>query len=552
MKKIVFFLALLGTVASKAQWTTNYDVNTQASSEKVGSISSQTTSDGKTFLAYWVSRPAPEYFKMYVQLLDQNGNKLFGNNGMEVHTGGDVPLNMSSFTSVYNTAIDSDNNFYIGFMETGGSKRGFVHKISPTGTELWGSDGLLLGNDAYVPKIFIDKNSSNVYISAYQNDSAVLGKYDSTKNLLWPNTQIIPAPAGYTQTSLGEGVVLSDGSFMALFHARTAINTANSNFYAQRFNGTTGVAMWAVPTKLSDRTSYYNTNYTYVVDNDNVYLGYSGANSSRTDSFLQKIGADGSIPWGINGADFATTNQYLEFNTSIAMSSGSNYIWALSRFASSGQGSLGSYVQKFDKNTGARLLSDSAQEIYPVTTTSKQPAGNLKMLGDKPVFATIGSDFNGANATTVSLTILDANTPSVFIIPGGSVGIGTSSFAKSNVTLNKGLNNQFIVTWGEDRTSAMSPVPYAQNYDFSSYLSTSDLVKNDAHNLSVYPNPVKSVLNIQSKEDVASVKVYNSAGQLVTVSQARQIDFSSFEKGVYWVHIFDRKGNEITKKVIKN
>lgn len=551
MKKSLFFLALLAAVASKAQWTNNYAVNTIASDASVLASNSQTTSDGKTYLSYWVSKPAPEYFKLYVQLLDENGNKLFGPTGMEVHAGGDFPLNMSSYTSIYNTAIDSNNNFYIAFMETGGSQRGFVHKISPAGTELWGSDGLPLGNAAYFPKVFTDKNSSNVYVSSFQNGLAVLGKYDASKTLLWPAIQTIPAPVSYNVTSLGEGAVLSDGSFLALFHAKTAITTANSNFFAQRYNSTTGAPMLAAPTKISDRTTFSNTNYTCVQDNDVLYLGYSGANSSRTDSFLQKIAADGSIPWGINGVDFATTNQYFEFNTSIAMNSGSNYIWALSRLTSSGQGSIGSFVQKFDKNTGARLLSDSAQEIYPVTPTSKQPTSTLKMLGEKPVFATIDSNYNGANATTISLTILNENTPSTFIIPGGSVGVGTSAFAKGNIYLNKGLNNQFIVTWTENRTGITSP--YAQNYDFSSFLSTNDSVKNDKNDLSVYPNPVRSVLHIQSKEDISSLTIYNAAGQLINASkETRQLDFSSFEKGVYWVRILDKKGNESTKKVIKN
>lgn len=551
MKKIAIFLTLLGTLGGKAQWTTNYAINTSASDLTASAVSSQTTSDGKTFLAYWVAQPAPTNFKMYVQLLDQSGNKLFGPNGMEVHVGGDPVFTMSTYTAIYNTAIDNDNNFYIAFMETAGTQRGYVQKISTAGVELWGTDGLSLGNTAYVPKVFPGKTSGEVYISSYQNGAAVLGKYGSSKNLLWPSTQTIPAPATYTQTSLGEGAVLSDGSFMALFHARTVSYTTNSTFFAQRFNSTTGAPMFATPTKLSDRTTVYNTNYTTVLDNDNLYLGYSAANSSRTDSFLQKIAPDGSIPWGINGVDFATSNLYFEFNTSIAMNPGSNYIWALSRCTSSSQGSIGSFVQKYDKNTGARLLSDDALEIYPVTTTSKQPAGYLKMLGAKPVFATIGSDFNGANPTTISLTILNDTNPSTFILPGGSVGIGTSAYAKGNITLNKGIGNQFIVTWGESRLGATNP--YAQNYDFSSFLSTHDVTKDNTSELSIYPNPVKSVLNIQSKEDISSVKIYNTAGQLVTTAkETRQLNVSSLEKGMYFVQVVDKKGNEITKKVIKN
>ncbi len=550
MKKIAIFLTLLGTLNAHAQWTTNYAVNTSASDLAAGAVSSQTTSDGKTFLAYWVSQPAPVNFKMYVQLLDQNGNKLFGTNGMEIHTGGDPVLSMSTYTTIYNTAVDKEGNFYVAFQESGGTQRGFVHKISQTGTELWGNDGLFLGNSAYVPKVFVNKSSTDVYISSYQNGAAVLGKYGPSKNLLWPNTQTIPAPTGYTQTSLGEGAILSDGSFMGLFHARTVSYTTNSTFFAQRYNGSTGAPMFAAPTRLSDRTAVYNTNYTTVLDNDNLYLGYSASNTSRTDSYLQKIASDGTIPWGINGVDFATSNLYFEFNTSIAMNPGSNYIWAISRLTTSSQGSIGSFVQKYDKTTGARLLSDDALEIYPVTATSKQPTSYLKMLGEKPVFATIGSDFNGANPTTISLTLLNDTTPSTFIIPGGSVGIGTSAFAKGNITLNKGIGNQFIVTWSENRTGTTNP--YAQNYDFSSFLSTRDVVKESRNGFSVYPNPVSSVLHIQSQEGISSVTVYNAVGQFITTGRdTQQLDLSSLEKGVYFVRILDKKGNEETQKVIK-
>ncbi|WP_423776706.1 T9SS type A sorting domain-containing protein [Chryseobacterium indoltheticum] len=47
--------------------------------------------------------------------------------------------------------------------------------------------------------------------------------------------------------------------------------------------------------------------------------------------------------------------------------------------------------------------------------------------------------------------------------------------------------------------------------------------------------------------------LFYTSGQLINASkETRQLDFSSFEKGVYWVRILDKKGNESTKKVIKN
>ena len=77
-----------------AQWTSNTELNTLAANSKTGDIQSVSTSDGKTFIAWWHDVPAPKYYEMRLQLLDENGFQLFGPEGMLVNN----TVAMSSFT----------------------------------------------------------------------------------------------------------------------------------------------------------------------------------------------------------------------------------------------------------------------------------------------------------------------------------------------------------------------------------------------------------------------------------------------------------------------
>jgi len=526
----------------KAQWTTDYAQNTQITGYQTSAPQSASTSDGKTFIAFWRSSGSSNY-QMYVQLLDQNGNKMFGENGMLVRS----DTNMTTFTVQYHTAMDTADNFYISFTETGGAKRSFVHKISPEGEQLWGEDGLVLPADTFDAKVFTDPNSSNVYVSYMSETNGIIGKYDANKQLIWPAVQTVAVPSPtYMGTSIGEGGVLSDGSFVALIHARLNLSGTDTNLYAQRYDSTTGNPMWAAMTKLSTRTTAFNTRYNTITNGDVVYLGFTGASSTRFDSFLQRINADGTLPWGNNGKDFSTTNDYYEMNAKIAMQPGSQYIWEISRYTTSSQGSSGTYVQKFDKDTGERQLTDGAKEVFDVQSDYKAQLANFRMSGEKPVFICINSDYNGANPIPISISAL--NDDGSFYFANKVIDIATSETAKGYITFTGGVDNNFVAVWQEERNNG--DYSFAQNYDLDNYLAVGSIsVKDD---VTVYPNPVNNDLNISTNNKISEVKVYNTAGQLLKTVVSNKVDFSGFAKGNYLVSIKDSEGNVTTKKIIKN
>lgn len=70
---------------------------------------------------------------------------------------------------------------------------------------------------------------------------------------------------------------------------------------------------------------------------------------------------------------------------------------------------------------------------------------------------------------------------------------------------------------------------------------------------SLFPNPVKNELNINSKEKINSIEIYNVLGKKVLTSKnvSKNIDISSLSKSVYLVKVFTDKGIS-TKKLVKN
>jgi Secretion system C-terminal sorting domain len=83
-----------------------------------------------------------------------------------------------------------------------------------------------------------------------------------------------------------------------------------------------------------------------------------------------------------------------------------------------------------------------------------------------------------------------------------------------------------------------------QDFEFSNYFS-------------LYPNPVESVLNVSSKEniEITSINIYNTLGQLVLVipnaQNTKTIDVSSLTSGNYFIKINSDKGTSNTKFIKK-
>jgi len=71
-------------------------------------------------------------------------------------------------------------------------------------------------------------------------------------------------------------------------------------------------------------------------------------------------------------------------------------------------------------------------------------------------------------------------------------------------------------------------------------------------NFSLFPNPTSNFVTIDTETQIINISVYNQLGQvMLSKSNQKNIDFSKFNKGVYFIKIENTNGDFAIQKVIK-
>ncbi len=149
--------------------------------------------------------------------------------------------------------------------------------------------------------------------------------------------------------------------------------------------------------------------------------------------------------------------------------------------------------------------------------------------------------FTDTGETALSLAATSANPVSgSFTIP-------------ATATLGK-LRMRVIASYGT--TTSCTTYSYGQTEDYSlnitTALGTAEQVNN--HTITIYPNPVKDILNIKSNDNGATdYKIYNAAGQIVTTGKLidNKIDVNKIPTGNYILELVNKNGETSTQKFIK-
>ncbi len=457
MKKITMMLlmAAMGITNANAQWNTDTAVNTLVAASSSSDSQSVGTSTGETYVVFWKTVADPVNYELRVQLLDANGVQQFGPDGMLVSN----TLPMSTYTVIWNINIDADDNLYIGATGTGDGTPGFAYKISPEGGSMW-PGGISLGT-GYVPKVFPLSNGDVVISYFPGSGKGKIQRYTSAGTAVWAApVEIIPAAAYSTRSTIVADIYeLANGDLTTVFHTRTSFGVS-SLLFAQKYTAE-GEAVWAVPTQLADQATAYNSDYSGTQDGDVVYYGYSTSHSNRFDSYVQRLNADGTTPWGMNGMDFDTNQTNYEMDTRIAFEPGSDYVWAICGYTNTSQSQVGEYVQKFDKATGARQLTNTAKQVFAISGNFDTHAGELHLLNDMPLFISKHGYDNGVTPVTLNATFLDENGD---ILPDGNFPVATFAASKSDIMLNTPVDGQAVVVFSEQRVEGEQKI-YAQSFE---------------------------------------------------------------------------------------
>ena len=542
MKKLLTFLFIVfATCIANAQWNPNTDQNLLvANPGQGGSPFSATTNDGKTYIVFWKSVTSSANFELWLQILDQNGDKLLGTDGTMLSN--QIP--MGSYTVVEATAVDASNNLYIGVTGTGAGNPLLVFKINPQGTSLW-PNGINAG-EGYLPKI-LPLSNGDIIVGNLPNTQAQMKvqRYNAAGQPVWPAPVNIASDDPTKQTAPADFFELPNNEIGLVFHKKVSFGTT-SYLFAQKldFNGN---ILWSDgPIQVSTKPLNYNSKYSAVSDGSVVYYGYSTGENNRFDSYLQKFNfADGNKPWGAYGVDFDTNQTNFEKNMRIAFSAGSQYIWGISNYTTSSQGSGGEYVQKFDKNTGARMFTDNAKQVFPITTDFMTHSGDMYLVDGKPYF--IMEKRTSSTASSLNAVLL--NDSGDFAWSQQYIPMATFIAAKSYLTVLKPINNQVVIVFNEQKTGNSNAFIYAQNLVLpAESLGTRDIVRSKS--VSLYPNPATDVIHLYGVDNDSSFVIYNAVGQLVKSGEMQkgEIAVQELVKGQY---ILKLKGQDKAIKFIK-
>ncbi|MBB6331890.1 hypothetical protein HNP24_002840 [Chryseobacterium sediminis] len=541
MKKLLtLFVTLSLSFWGKGQWNPALDQNLMVS-KPGGSSFAATTSDGKTYIGYWKSVPAPVNFELRLQILDQQGNKQLGVDGIKITD--QIP--MSTYTVVEKTAVDASDNLYIGVTGTGTGTPGYVFKITPQGVSEW-PNGISLG-EGYLPTILPLSNGDILvgYFPPSQKYTKIQ-RFNAAGQSVWASPTQILSNDTTKNTIPADLFELPNNECEIIFHKQLSFGTT-SNLFAQKINLKNGALIWDGPKQITTKSVAYNTKYSGAVDGDVVYYGFSSGENMRFDGYLQRINSDSSLPWGNVGVDFDTNQTYFEKDMKIAFAQGSSYIWAMANYSSSSQGENGEFIQKFDKSTGARLLTDHGKQIFPIDNISMFHYGDLQLVNNKPFFVVQKKETS--TSLNVSLNAVQLESNGDFSWPQQYLPVATYSASKSYPSILRPVNGQSVVVFQEKKNTDNTSAVYAQNLLLPNGTMGTQDVSVKAEGIRIYPNPAVESIYIYGIKD-QNFSIYNAAGQLVKSGFMKQgeIEVKDLVKGAYIVKI---KGKEEGLKFIK-
>jgi hypothetical protein len=436
----LFILFTLVPGSIHAQWNTNTSVNLEISTLQVADMESAPTTDGKTWIAFYVQNGGN--YDMYAQLIDADGYKLLGSDGMLVnnHVSG-------SSTWVFNVCVDASNNLIIGMQdERSGPVEAVMYKISEGGSQLWGANGIVLGGGLAPYPATLSTGEVAVVWNETTSNTLNLQKITTSGTLAWSSP--IPILVGSSTTTRGQIIGNTAGKFTMVYQKNGfGISTT---LYAQMFDNS-GTALYS-PLQICSETTSAARYYSIAGSADTTYFGYYSSPSNRFNSYLQRINPGGTIPWGMNGSHFNTsngTNDSYQGQTSISLAAGSGYVWSVCTFSNPNQTQYGVYIQKFTRATGARQFTDGAKVVYAISANSDQECGDLALVNDTPMFMSYDA------SEKIYATRLDAS--GNFTWPGNRVEISSTTAAPGSPKMRYGFTpdgpNRCAGSWTEDRGS---------------------------------------------------------------------------------------------------
>ena len=140
-----------------------------------------------------------------------------------------------------------------------------------------------------------------------------------------------------------------------------------------------------------------------------------------------------------------------------------------------------------------------------------------------------------------------------WVHPGGTSNASTTSTTYSLIPgmVAKNLYLYNIASAGNTVSNVVGFDNFHVEFTNTAALSTTEVLTKNAE-LSLYPNPVSDILNIQTKEKVQSASIFDMTGRKMEARVLdNKVDVTNLERGTYIINIQTEKGTSSEKFIKK-
>lgn len=457
MKKFFMFItASLCTLMLHAQWTadslSNLKVKDGSGTEEVVPLQA-TTDDGYTYISWFESNGGN--YKLMMQLLDKEGNKLWGDDGLTVST---HPTGSALY--VYDLAVDYDGNAIVAFQdERNVDLMPVAYKLDQSGNFIWGPDGIVLHDSSATFELApaIGVLSNNDVVIAWNATATkkwiAFQKITSDGNVSWSAAKTIKSNSkNYSRAQFAE---IKDGTILISYIQETgSFPSITSTIFVDHVDAD-GNPLWASPTKASTfSTSFFEWPAVISDGHGGAFVAFnSGAPGNLTiiDAFVQHIDSDGNKVLGPDGAEVAVFTDNHRSLSGISYLSDSDQLGVALKVLDNAQGQAGIYVQKLDAS-GNRLWGDTGYELLPLSSNDYHEPFGIQRANDAWMIA-----YTEGSVTSQEFKVVKFDLNGNLIWNRVISAVGSNKY---DATMGNYKNDELAVVWEDERNGSGV---YAQN-----------------------------------------------------------------------------------------
>ena len=372
-------------------------------------------------------------------------------------TGGILVSNhtQNSSLTIWDLITDNTGNCILAFQDfRNGIGNIYAYAISPSGTFLWGADGIALSNgtDAtYLPSLAV--TSANNVIAAWQNQGAtyrevVMQKITPAGTVLWGSG--ITYQSGSQSYTAPRLLGVENDQYLMVFYKETGNFPAlTRHIYTQKFSAA-GAPVWGTDVLVTNSNgisafAYYPTTASDGANGVIVAWTDDRNSDNNINAAVNRILSNGTSSWPANGTEVSNINTNSHQNPQIIGVNNSDEVLVTWSKKNGNQSQTAIAGQKFS-SVGIQQWTNAGIEFIPMSADVSGTTGGVVFDGTNAMI--VYEEYVTSSAYSHIKALAVDNAGSMVWSPTTTLMAGRTTGKVHNVITGL-YNDQLIAVWEE-------------------------------------------------------------------------------------------------------